>query len=229
MKFIIMALFFLLGCHENFRLQTPALIISTASLESGRIHLYGNNLNSVQNIIATSANLSGYSMEIQSKTPTSLIIKLVHKSTSALSLAIGTVLSFSVATASAQTTVNLTISDTPSGAVSAFNLVACPSGWSNYTPAEGRFIAGIDPTDLGQTIGDINASELPAVASVLDLFTNTVGETGTPTATGGKLGKDGAGPALAPIYVTSEAPGISNTVTGTVKPPHVILKYCEKD
>jgi hypothetical protein len=32
----------------------------------------------------------------------------------------------------------------PAGAVIAFNLPACPAGWSEYTPAYGRFIRGID-------------------------------------------------------------------------------------
>lgn len=32
----------------------------------------------------------------------------------------------------------------PTGAVVAFNLEACPAGWTEYTPAYGRFIRGID-------------------------------------------------------------------------------------
>ncbi len=36
------------------------------------------------------------------------------------------------------------VSGIPSGAVMAFNLTSCPSGWSEYTPARGRFIRGID-------------------------------------------------------------------------------------
>lgn len=37
-------------------------------------------------------------------------------------------------------------SATPSGAVMAFALNSCPSGWSEYIPARGRFIRGIDST-----------------------------------------------------------------------------------
>ena len=33
---------------------------------------------------------------------------------------------------------------TPSGAIMAFDLAACPTGWSEYTPARGRFLRGID-------------------------------------------------------------------------------------
>ncbi|WP_041316502.1 hypothetical protein [Hyphomicrobium nitrativorans] len=32
----------------------------------------------------------------------------------------------------------------PSGAVMAFDATACPSGWTEYTPARGRFLRGID-------------------------------------------------------------------------------------
>lgn len=35
-------------------------------------------------------------------------------------------------------------SSVPVGAVMAFNLSACPTGWSEYAPAYGRFIRGID-------------------------------------------------------------------------------------
>jgi len=32
----------------------------------------------------------------------------------------------------------------PAGAIMAFDLIACPSGWSEYTQARGRFLRGID-------------------------------------------------------------------------------------
>jgi len=34
----------------------------------------------------------------------------------------------------------------PAGAVMAFDLASCPTGWSEYTPARGRFLRGIDST-----------------------------------------------------------------------------------
>ncbi len=33
---------------------------------------------------------------------------------------------------------------TPTGAIMAFDLATCPTGWSEYTPARGRFLRGID-------------------------------------------------------------------------------------
>jgi hypothetical protein len=39
---------------------------------------------------------------------------------------------------------NLGTDAVPAGAVMAFNLSSCPAGWSEYAPARGRFIRGID-------------------------------------------------------------------------------------
>ena len=45
-------------------------------------------------------------------------------------------------------------SSIPSGAVMAFNLANCPSGWSEYTSARGRVIVGLEPND-----GDFDSRE----------------------------------------------------------------------
>lgn len=42
----------------------------------------------------------------------------------------------------------------PSGAVMAFNLAACPAGWSEFTSARGRYIVGLpNGGNLGATVG----------------------------------------------------------------------------
>jgi hypothetical protein len=56
----------------------------------------------------------------------------------------------------------------PSGAVMFFNRATCPSGWSEYTPARGRTVVGLQP---GGTLAGLKGSA----------FTNLE----TPTATGG--------------------------------------------
>ncbi len=38
----------------------------------------------------------------------------------------------------------ISLGGTPSGQISAFDLATCPTGWSEYTPARGRFLRGID-------------------------------------------------------------------------------------
>jgi hypothetical protein len=47
---------------------------------------------------------------------------------------------FVIKDAATQTTVSVI----PAGAVIAFNLEACPTGWTEYKPAYGRFIRGVD-------------------------------------------------------------------------------------
>lgn len=44
----------------------------------------------------------------------------------------------------------------------AFNLTTCPTGWTEYTPARGRFLRGIDSTgtnDVVRVVGDIQADD----------------------------------------------------------------------
>ena len=56
---------------------------------------------------------------------------------------------------------------TPTGAVMAFDLTACPTGWTEYEPARGRFLRGIDPTgtndpDGVRAAGSVQADEFKA-------------------------------------------------------------------
>ncbi len=39
---------------------------------------------------------------------------------------------------------NLPTTSLPTGAITAFDLTTCPTGWSEYIPARGRFLRGID-------------------------------------------------------------------------------------
>ena len=41
---------------------------------------------------------------------------------------------------------------TPSWAIMAFNLSDCPDGWTEYTPAQWRFLRGIDSTGTNDTV-----------------------------------------------------------------------------
>ena len=55
----------------------------------------------------------------------------------------------------------------PSKAVIAFELADCPTGWTRYRPAYGRFIRGFNPgdnandlTDIGRKLGDLQEDEV---------------------------------------------------------------------
>lgn len=60
----------------------------------------------------------------------------------------------------------------PTGAVMAFNLATCPTGWSEYTPARGRFIRGIDngagnDPDGTRTLGGVQGDDTRAIPDVM--------------------------------------------------------------
>lgn len=167
-------------------------------------------------------------MEIESKNSNSLTVKLTHASNNALALAIGTVLSFSVATASAQTTVNLTIEAAiPSGAIVAYN-GACPTGWSEFTTGKGRVLvgAGVGNNDsLGAALTN------RAIASVGGLEYTT----GIP-ANSSTANTDSPDPTvvLGPTATFNYSFSSADTTIGGDKadsnmPPYVVVRFCEKD
>lgn len=60
----------------------------------------------------------------------------------------------------------------PTGAVMAFDLVACPAGWTEYTAARGRFLRGIDngagnDPDGTRAPGNTQADELKSHSHVM--------------------------------------------------------------
>jgi hypothetical protein len=78
----------------------------------------------------------------------------------------------------------------PAGAVVAFNLSSCPTGWTAVTSAQGRVVVGVNPTAangvssrvLGATLGEethtMTIGEMPAhnhVQGNQDAFTSTPG------------------------------------------------------
>lgn len=58
---------------------------------------------------------------------------------------------------------NASSSETPAGAILAFDLASCPEGWSEYTLARGHFLRGIDPTgahDVVRSAGSLQGDDL---------------------------------------------------------------------
>ncbi len=108
----------------------------------------------------------------------------------------------------------------PKGAIMAFNLVSCPSGWSEYTLARGRFLRGIDSTGindpegvraLGSTQDDIFESHSHVYGALHNAYPN--------------MNWLGAGPAVGNWGPhTSAATGGAET-----RPKNVALLFCEKD
>jgi hypothetical protein len=83
----------------------------------------------------------------------------------------------------------------PAGAVVPFNLGNCPAGWTDYMPAYGRFIRGIDKS--GQSIdpgGRRNVNDLQdyAIPQITGKLTGVEGGTNTAWPWGFKPGTSGA-------------------------------------
>lgn len=235
-------LFMFMGCQESFKVSNQKMSVNSASISGGRIILSGTHLGSIKTATPTSANLSGYSMEIESKSKTTLTLKLVHASSGALNLVYGTVISFLIADANAGITVNLTVDVTPTGAVMAFNLAACPAGWSamdgngGRPDARGRTVIGAGQgaglTD--RTLASIGGSEthtltIPQIpAHSHNIQASSFGPDDT--------SPDGFLPNWGLDYYSSSTNmvGSATTVTGSGQPhpimqPYVALLYCQKD
>ena len=102
-----------------------------------------------------------------------------------------------------------------------FNLASCPAGWSEYLPARGRFIRGIDSTgtndpDGVRALGSTQADELKShTHSYTDRYADYIGQNGT-----GDTHARGA-----------KSDSFSSGATGgaETRPKNVALLYCEKD
>jgi hypothetical protein len=235
MKILGLFLLLIYGCQEKFTVDSE-MRITSAAISGGRIILSGNFLNNVQLAKAQSSNLSGYTMEIESKNQSTLTLKLTHASSSALSLAIGTVLSFTVATASAQTTVNLTIeAGTPSDAVMAFDSATCPTGWSAYSTGNGRVIIGsgtgnLDKDGLALTnriLNDIGGRELASIALPASSLNGTTDAPGPTLVLANTFDTNGG--SNPSIYRAAVADTTIGNGDNDNLPPFVVLKYCKKD
>ena len=70
----------------------------------------------------------------------------------------------------------------PTGQIAAFDLATCPTGWSEYTPARGRFLRGIDSTGTNDSIraaGNTQADAFQDHYHTLEIYS------GTPSGGGG--------------------------------------------
>ncbi len=125
----------------------------------------------------------------------------------------------------------------PSGAVMFFNLSTCPSGWTDYSSAQGRYLVGKLPGGtLGATVG---------TAFTVDQENRAVGQHNHPITDPGHThnlkagGVGGAGgsytvnpdqPAV-PGFIANATTGITVNATGTVtgtNAPYIQLLACQK-
>jgi hypothetical protein len=126
-------------------------------------------------------------------------------------------------------------SSVPAGAVMAFDLAACPTGWSSVTELSGRFVVGVGNSNTngssnitlrkqgGKAAHTLTVAEMPSHDHSL------VG--------GGNIGNIGNGPAWTG-YPNGESPAYVHTIragyTGgnqphPIMPPYYALLYCKKN
>lgn len=120
----------------------------------------------------------------------------------------------------------------PSGAVWAFDLAACPAGWSEYTAARGRFLRGIDNgagNDPGGTRAPGNVQ-----ADALQGHKHNMDEAGSSNITWVSSGGNGhytAGTTLKGvgigIPVNDGTNGVPRTANET-RPKNVAVLFCRK-
>lgn len=136
---------------------------------------------------------------------------------------------------------------TPPKSVLAFSDSKCPKGWSEYTPARGRFIRGIDTTDSktidpdgkrnpGGIQGDATRLPNSLQVSVNGEHTHVINEirkafiAGNKRANGEEWSTVGMFNGASPT--TSPSGGHSHAITGgdvESRPKNVALLYCEKN
>lgn len=122
----------------------------------------------------------------------------------------------------------------PSGAVLSFDLAACPSGWSEYIPARGRFVRGIDPTgasdpDGVRTAGNVQADDFRAHSHHVPAFdvSNTAAFVINDSSGDQIVSSDNLPPSYGEFRTTRYSTASSG---GTeTRPVNVALLYCRKD
>lgn len=124
----------------------------------------------------------------------------------------------------------------PSGAIMAFDLSACPAGWSDYIPARGRFLRGVDngagnDPDGTRAPGSIQEDALQNITGTLGGITagfhghNASGafvmQTASSTYRSALEGVNGT-------QATFSASRVARTANET-RPKNVAVLYCRKD
>jgi hypothetical protein len=146
----------------------------------------------------------------------------------------------------ASTTGTLAQAVVPSGAVMAFNLSACPTGWTAYSAAGGRTIIGVNATGgnglsaytLGQTVGEethtMSVGEIAAHSHTLEINLEGSGPNegywNFSWSAAGVVGSQSATPATLggglQNFMTVETTG--STTPFNQLQPSIALLYCQK-
>lgn len=129
---------------------------------------------------------------------------------------------------------------TPAGAIMAFDLSACPSGWSEYLPARGRFLRGIDngagnDPDGTRVAGQTQDDALQNLTGTVEI--SQMNNTSQVWSGTGIFGRQSGSSRRAPTnsgsnstaaIVDFDASRVARTANET-RPKNVAVLYCRKD
>lgn len=125
----------------------------------------------------------------------------------------------------------------PTGAIMAFDLASCPTGWTEYTAARGRFLRGIDngagndpdgTRASGATQADAFQGHTFSV-SAFEWTIPTVGTGGSVAYTRNSNANDGSQPL--PFITGPNTDGTNGTprTAAETRPKNVAVLYCRKN
>ncbi len=133
---------------------------------------------------------------------------------------------------------NLPATSIPTGAIMAFDLATCPTGWSEYTPARSRFLRGIDSTgtnDTTRTAGNLQADAFQGHWHNLGNSSTGNASTARGTVTGSGSYKAVLDNGSTGIDVNTAITPITDGTNGTpriapeTRPKNVAVLYCRKN
>lgn len=123
----------------------------------------------------------------------------------------------------------------PTGAIMAFDLTTCPTGWSEYTAARGRFLRGIDPS--GSTAVDPDGTRAPGNQQADDWKSFTMS---SENVNGGQYQHSaymqksvGSYPSMLPNFTGAwSLPASATRIfwdSSEIRPKNVAVLYCRKN
>lgn len=111
----------------------------------------------------------------------------------------------------------------PNGTIAAFAAASCPSGWSEYTAARGRFLRGIDPSGTNDSVRAAGNVQSDALGSHQHQIASQSGPSGV---NGG--GNSDGGSYMAGIASNNWGAQQSSFVGGTeTRPKNVAVTFCQ--
>ena len=121
----------------------------------------------------------------------------------------------------------------PTGAIMAFDLASCPTGWSEYTAARGRFLRGIDSTGAVDPDGVRTAGSTQNDALKSHKHASVV-EKDTGLFVGFGAGGGGTGAPSSPRYMSAGNATLGSAETSEVgadetRPKNVAVLFCRKN